>query len=89
MQALHQWEQKGSEVQIYPCVIVKVATPQILKLLRDSPAGRFVEDPLGPTAAIIHPGAARKVSTALARLGYLSEVEFIGESIEQNDSPEL
>jgi hypothetical protein len=57
-------------------VILLVDNPQILKELRESPSGRFVDEPLGPAAAIIKPGAVQKVASALARLGYLSEVEF-------------
>jgi hypothetical protein len=53
-----------------------VEDPKILGALRASPAGRFISDPLGPTAAIIEPGAADKVASALVRLGYLSDVDF-------------
>jgi hypothetical protein len=57
-------------------VILQVEDPKILGVLRASPAGRFISDPLGPTAAIIEPGAADKVASALVRLGYLSDVDF-------------
>jgi hypothetical protein len=76
VKALNQWGQKGGQVKMQPAVILRVGTPQILKLLRESPAGRFVGDPLGPTAAIINPGAERKISDALAKLGYLSDIEY-------------
>ena len=74
IQALHRWEKNGGEVRIQPGVILRVETPQILQALRESPAGRFIGDPLGPTSAIVMPGAEEKVSRALARLGYLSDL---------------
>jgi hypothetical protein len=72
--ALHRWGQFGGEAQIHPGIILRVASPQILQALRETPAGRFIDDPLGPTSAIVHPGAAEKVAKALARLGYLSDL---------------
>lgn len=76
IKALQQWDQAGRQVRIRPAVILQVEDPKILGLLRESPAGRFISDPLGPTAAIIEPGAADKVASALVRLGYLSDVDF-------------
>jgi len=89
IQALHQWEKKGRQVQIHPCVVLRVDTPQILQALRNSPAGRFLGNPLGPTTAIVKPRAIEKVSAALARLGYLSDVEFEGSEETDEDEPEL
>ena len=74
--AVRQWEKKGGQVQIQQAVILRVDSPKIMQALRESPAVRFVGDPLGPTTAIIYPGAVNKVRSALARLGYLSDVEF-------------
>lgn len=74
IQALHRWEKYGGEVRIHPGTILRVSTPQILGALRESPAGRFISDPLGPTSAIVYPGAEEKVAKALARLGYLSDL---------------
>jgi len=78
LKALNQWDKKGGQVRIHPGIILRVETPQILQALRESPAGRFLGDPLGPTSAIVHPGAVKKVTAALARLGYLSDVEMLG-----------
>jgi len=75
-QALKRWDEKGGQARIHPCVILRVDTPQILAALRNSPAGRFVGEPLGPTTAIINQGAERQISTALAKLGYLSDITF-------------
>ncbi len=74
--AVRQWEKKGGQVQIQQAVILRVDSPKIMQALRESPAARFVGDPLGPTTAVIYPGAVKKVRSALARLGYLSDVEF-------------
>jgi hypothetical protein len=79
IKALHQWDQHGGQVRIHPGVILRVDTPQILQVLRDSSEGRFVEEPLGPTTAIIHPDAVKRIRIALARLGYLADVEWVDE----------
>lgn len=76
IKALNQWDKKGGQVKIHPAVILQVADTKILAALRESSARRFISDPLGPTAAIIEPGAAEKVASALVRLGYLSDVDF-------------
>ena len=87
--AVRQWEKKGGQVQIQQAVILRVDSPKIMQALRESPAVRFVGDPLGPTTAIIYPGAVNKVRSALARLGYLSDVEFdLGEEGSE-DEPDV
>jgi hypothetical protein len=74
IQALNQWEKHGGEVRIHPGVILRVSTPKILQALRESSAGRFIGDPLGPTSALLHPGAEEMVAQAMVRLGFLSDV---------------
>jgi hypothetical protein len=87
--AVRQWEKKGGQVQIQQAVILRVDSPKIMQALRESAAARFVGDPLGPTTAIIYPGAVNKVRSALARLGYLSDVEFeVGEEV-PDDEPDV
>jgi hypothetical protein len=89
IKALHQWDQKGGQVKIHPAVILQMEDPKILGALRESSAGRFISDPLGPSAAIIKPGAAEKVASALARLGYLSDVDFsVAGSFQSSDADE-
>lgn len=78
IQTLRDWAQHGETARIHPCVVLRVRTPKILQILRNSPASRFLGDPLGPTTAIINPGAAQKLADALARLGYLCDVELSG-----------
>ena len=87
--ALHQWEEKGGQVHIHPCTVLRVDDPQILQALRETSAGRFLDDPLGPTSAIVHPGAVRRVASALTRLGYLSDVEISEDPDTSLDEPEL
>ena len=79
--ALRHWEKSGGQVQIHPGVILQVENPKILQALMDSQAGRFLGDTLGPTAALIHPDAVEKVSAALARLGYLSDIDLNDEEM--------
>jgi hypothetical protein len=77
-QALRQWRDQGGQVRIHPAMVLRVDTPQIMSALRNSPAARFIGEALGPTSALIHPGASQKVASALARLGYLSDIELDG-----------
>jgi len=81
VEALHRWEKEGGQVRIHPGVILRVENPKILQALRDSQAGRFLGDTLGAASALIHPDAVEKVAAALARLGYLSDIELISEDI--------
>ncbi|MBG0788003.1 MAG: helicase-associated domain-containing protein, partial [Anaerolineaceae bacterium] len=81
VEALHHWQKAGSQARIHPCVVLRVEDPKILQALRNTPAERFLSDPLSTTAVIIHPDAAEKVRAALARLGYLSDVAFIGAEV--------
>lgn len=89
VKALRQWEQKGGQALIRPVVVLQVENPLILQALRESPAARFLGDFLGPTAVILNPGTQEKVSGALARLGYLSEVKFTPGEADLYQEPEL
>ncbi|QRN82662.1 helicase-associated domain-containing protein [Chloroflexota bacterium] len=83
VEALHHWQKDGGQARIHPCVVLRVEDPKILQALRNTPAERFLSDPLSTTAVIIHPDAAEKVRVALARLGYLSDVTFIGAKMDE------
>jgi len=76
LKALQNWDRKGGQARIFPAVVLQIASPKILQALRDSPAARFLGDPLSPTAVIVQQGAVEKVRAALARLGTLSDVEL-------------
>ncbi len=69
--------------------MLRVEDPHILQVLRDSPAERFLGDPLGPTSVILNPGTEEKVAAALARLGYLADMAFEITEPGQPDQPEL
>ena len=56
--------------------MLRVRNPEILGILRESRAARFLGDPLGSTAVIVNPGAWEKVITILAELGYLGELDL-------------
>jgi len=89
VEALTRWEREGGQVRIRPCIILQVETPKILQALRESPGGRFLGEPLGPTAAIVNPGAVEKVTRELARLGYLSDVEFSDIGVSDSGEPDV
>ncbi len=76
IKALERWDEAGVQARLQQAVILKVANPELLQTLRGSRAARFLGDPLGPTAIIVRPEAARKVLLILAEMGYLGEVEF-------------
>ncbi len=71
--ALERWQEHGSEVRIERVTILRVKNPEMLQMLRSSRAGRFLGEPLGPTAIIVHEGAWEKVLTILTEMGYLGE----------------
>lgn len=83
VQALNRWDAEGIQASLQTATILRAATPEILTALRGSRAARFLGDLLGPTTAIVKPGALGRVRKALAELGYLADVVETGE-----DEPE-
>lgn len=73
--ALKQWELRGTEIHVSPMVVLNVGSPQILDALRNSPAARFLDTPLGPTAIAIKPGAEDKILSILLEMGFLGKIE--------------
>jgi hypothetical protein len=73
VRALQRWEANGTEAKLESLVILKVSKPEVLKELRESKAGRFLGEQLGPVTVVIKPGAQAKVLAALAELGFLAE----------------
>jgi hypothetical protein len=53
--------------------VLKVSKPEVLKELRESKAGRFLGEILGPTTVVIQNGAQTRVLAALAEMGLLAE----------------
>jgi hypothetical protein len=86
IQALERWESHGGEARLEPLLVLRLGSPEMLTALRRSRAGRFLGDPLGPTAVIVKPGAAERVAAALTELGYLVEASWEGGRL--NGTPE-
>jgi predicted transcriptional regulator len=74
VKALERWEKTGSEARVEKLVILRVTSADVLNSLRNSRAGRFLGEPLGPNTIAIKSGATQKVLGALAELGFLGEV---------------
>ena len=74
VKALQRWEMNGTEARMERFVVLKVSKPEVLKELKDSKAGRFLGEQLGPVTVVIKPGAQPKVLAALAELGLFAEV---------------
>lgn len=76
VKALENWEQKGRQARFQRLVVLRLTSPTLLESLRTSKVGRFLGDPLGPTAVVVQPAAVEKVLAFLAELGYLGEVDL-------------
>jgi hypothetical protein len=74
IRALERWDKQGNEFRLEEMLVLRVASEDILQVLRKSRASRFLGEPLGKTTIAIKPGAAEKVLNALAEAGYLGEV---------------
>jgi hypothetical protein len=73
VKSLKRWEANGSEARAESLTVLRVSRPEVMEELRASKAARFLGEPLGPTAAIVKPGALSKVEAALAEMGLLLE----------------
>jgi hypothetical protein len=73
VQALERWQKNGTQAFLKQALVLRVSSPGVLKALQHSSAGRFLGDPLGPTAITVKPNAVEKVQAALVELGYLAE----------------
>jgi hypothetical protein len=76
VKAIERWERAGVEARLGSLLVLRLSTPELLQTVRASKAGRFLGEPLGPTAIIVKPGALEKVRLILAELGYLAEAEL-------------
>jgi hypothetical protein len=74
IKALERWDKQGNEFRLGKMLVLRVASEDVLQVLRKSRASRFLGEPLGPTTMAIKPGAVEKVLGALAEAGYLGEV---------------
>lgn len=74
VKALKRWQQHGVQAQLQQMLVLKVGHPKILQNLRNSPAARFLGEPLGATSIVVKAGAWQQVIEALAEMGYFSEM---------------
>jgi len=73
--ALQRWEAYGREAAIKQAWVLQLSAPEVLQALRESPAAGSLGEALSPVAVIVKPDGIEKVRMALARLGYLSDLE--------------
>jgi hypothetical protein len=74
VKALKRWEVNGTEARAESQIILRVSRPEVLEELRASKAGRFLGEPLGPTAVIVKGEAIPRIAAALAEMGLLLDV---------------
>jgi hypothetical protein len=72
--AIQRWEEQGSQAALEQAVVIRVSSPDIMKTLRGSKAGRFVGESLGPTAALVQIDAMDRLVQLAAEAGILVEV---------------
>ena len=75
IQLLKRWEEKGRESWIDQPMVLHLPNTETLQALKNSPAGAALGEVLGPTAVVVKPGSQRRIQTALARLGLLTDYE--------------
>ena len=75
--ALQRWEAHGREAALNQAWVLQLSAPEVLQALRNSPAAGSLGAALSPVAVIIKPDGIEKVRMALARLGYLSDLESL------------
>jgi hypothetical protein len=73
IKALKRWELNGAEARVEVQTVLRVSRPEVLEELRESKAGRFLGESLGPITVIVKPGAQSKVLASLVELGLLAE----------------
>lgn len=74
VKAIKRWQEAGNEASIESLCVLRVSSPEILKQLRESSAGHYLGDSLGPVSVVVNKAGVEKVRTALARLGYLADI---------------
>jgi hypothetical protein len=74
VKALKRWEVNGTEARAETLSVLRVSRPEVLEELRASKAGRFLGEPLGPTAVIVKGEAIPKIAAALTEMGLLLDV---------------
>lgn len=78
IKALNRWQEAGAEASLENVLVLRLASPEILQALKQSPAKTWLGDSLGPVTVIVKAGGMPKVQETLARLGYLTDLDFEG-----------
>jgi hypothetical protein len=73
VRALTRWELNGTEARLEQPVVLRLSRPEVLEELRQSRAGRFLGETLGPTTVVVKPGAQARIMAALGEHGLLAD----------------
>ena len=76
VQALERWESAGTQAVVERAVLLRLATPEILSALKKSRAGRYIQEELTATTALLRPGSEEKVLETISELGYLGDARL-------------
>lgn len=74
VKAIKRWQEAGNEASIESLYVLRVTSPEILKQLRESSAGHYLGDPLGPVSVVVKKEGLKKVRAALTRMGCLADI---------------
>ncbi len=69
LHALQRWELNGTEARVKKMSVLRLSKPEDLRALRESTAGRFLGEVLGPTTVEVKAEASPKIMAALIEMG--------------------
>lgn len=72
-QAILRWEENGQEAYLTRPIILQLANADLLRLLRDSAANKYLGEALSPATVIVKPGGQAKLMGELMRLGIIAD----------------
>jgi len=72
---MDRWSERGVEARFEEVIILRVKHPEIIQSLKHSKVSRYLADSLGPTTVIVKSAAIDKVRSALAEMGFLSDIQ--------------
>jgi hypothetical protein len=74
--ALHRWGTRGTEAWVQPAMALRVAQPELLDQLLDSPRTRkYIREAVSSTVALVHPRDWPEMAAVLLEMGILPEVK--------------
>ena len=76
LKAFARFQEAGLEASLEKVTVLRLATPEMLQALKQTPAKTWLGDSLGPVTVIVKAGGMQKVQETLARLGYLSDFDL-------------